>query len=136
MTDKTEKRMVAFVRTIADRCTRCLRRREENCRLCISRWANEIMSDWERDIAAGSHSQYDYSLSARMMMIIDRLQEAKCPLLASEIDISKYCSKQLKQWTLKRMIRLGYIGRMCDLDDKPPYRYYLTKKPFPVSKRD
>lgn len=130
MTEATEKRAVAFIRTIGNRCTACLRRSAENCRNCISAWANEILHDIENE----KKPEIDYSLSARMMMIVDALDKADAPLLASEIDMRKYCTKQLKRWTLLKMMRMGYITRTpCAKDAGRFYRYELNRdKPFPA----
>ena len=129
---ETERRAVAFIRTIGNRCTTCLRRSAENCRGCISAWANSIL----RDIENETKPEIDYSLSARMMMIIDALGKADAPLLSSEIDMKQCCTKQLKRWTLLKMMRMGYIVRTrprvgCS---RRFYRYALNRdKRFPVS---
>ena len=119
MTEATEKRAIAFIRTIGNRCTSCLRRSEERCRNCISSWANEILHDYEIE----SVPQPDYSLSARMMMIMDCLGKAGRPLLSSEIDMKQYCTKQLKRWTLMRLIRAGKVRRV---KRNGAYRYSLV----------
>jgi len=130
MTEAVEKRAIAFIRTIGNRCTSCLRRNEENCRRCISSWANEILHDYENE----SVPQPDYSLSARMMMIADALDKAGRPLLSSEIDLKKLCTKQLKRWTLQKMIRLGFVRRTKTCSTAHLYRYSLNRnKPFPAS---
>lgn len=130
MTEAVEKRAIAFIRTIGNRCTSCLRRNEENCRRCILRWANEILHDYENE----SVPQPDYSLSARMMMIVDILDKAGRPLLSSEIDLKKLCTKQLKRWTLQKMIRLGFVRRTKTCCTAHLYRYSLNRsKPFPAS---
>lgn len=130
MTEAVEKRAIAFIRTIGNRCTTCLRRSAENCRNCISAWANEILHDYENE----SVSQPDYSLSARMMMIADALDKAGRPLLSSEIDLKNLCTKQLKQWTLQKMIRLGFVRRSKTCCTAHLYRYSLNRtKPFPAS---
>ena len=130
MTAAVEKRAIAFIRTIGNRCTSCLRRNEENCRRCISSWANEILHDYESE----SVPQPDYSLSARMMMIADALDKAGRPLLSSEIDLKQYCTKQLKRWTLQKMIRLGFVRRTKTCGTAHLYRYSLNRnKPFPAS---
>ena len=130
MTPSIERRAIAFIRTIANRCERCLRRSEEKCRGCVSSWANSIMSDYERDTAHG-HPAHDYSLAARKFRIIDILQKAGRPLLASEIDLSGLCSRGLKQWTLRRMTRSGQIVRVLNEapdDERHIYLYALPRK--------
>lgn len=128
MTEAVEKRAIAFIRTIGNRCTGCLRRAEEHCRNCISRWANSILHDIDEEKPA----QIDYSLTARMMMIIDCLTKADRPLLSGEIDLKSRCSKQLKRWTLLKMVKIGYVKR-----SRPGsggfYRYTVNKnKRFPA----
>lgn len=132
MTEAVEKRAIAFIRTIGNRCTSCLHRSEERCRSCISSWANEILHDYENE----SVPQPDYSLSARMIMIADALDKAGRPLLSSEIDLKKLCTKQLKRWTLQKMIRFGFVRRTKGHSGKFShlYRYSLNRsKPFPAS---
>lgn len=115
----------------------CLRRSKENCNGCISSWANSILRDYDADSAP----RVDYSMSARMMMVIDCLQKADTPLCSSAIDLKSYCTKQLKRWTLMKMIGLGYIRRRmrrAALGTGKTRRYYvyeLTNKPFPASVR-
>ncbi len=129
MTEAVEKRAIAFIRTIGNRCTSCLRRDEESCRNCVSSWANSIL----RDIENETKPEIDYSLQARMMMIVDRLDKADTPLLSSEIDLKQYCTKQLKRWTLQKMIRLGFVHRTKTCCTSHLYRYSLNRsKPFPA----
>lgn len=128
MTKETEKRVIAFVRVIANRCCTCLYRREENCSRCDSRTATNIIRDIELDVAVPPK---DYSLFARMKLILDGLKRAKRPLLSSEIGLDGICSNQLKQWTLKRLIRLGVVGRRRAFKTRTGYqvyRYFLTTK--------
>lgn len=136
MTALTEKKAIGFINTIAERCTRCLRRNENSCRNCISSWANEIMKAYHDDQRAEGNKSLDYSLSARMLMIADQLTDAKRPLLASEIDLSKYCTRQLKRWTLKRMVDDGILGRSIarKRSSQARYAYYLkNRKALPAA---
>ena len=119
MTEATEKRAVAFIRTIGNRCTTCLRRSAENCRDCVSAWANSILRDIEND----TKPEIDYSLQARMMMIVDCIGKAGRPLLSSEIDMKQYCTKQLKRWTLMRLVKAGKVKRA---KRNGKYRYSLV----------
>ena len=143
MTPEIEKRAIAFIRTIGNRCAGCVHRDEDNCRRCISRWANEILSDYERDMAASPDARsHDYSLAARMVRITDCLIKAKRPLLASDIDTRDICSKQLKSWTLKLMLDQGRIRREIEKPKfgragaSPRYRYFLpTDKPHQENNR-
>lgn len=124
MNPETEKRAVAFIRTVGNRCMACLRRSEENCRDCLSRWANSIL----RDIDNEAKPEIDYSLVTRMMKIESALKNASRPLLSSEIDLKDSCTKQLKRWTLMRMVRSGVICRASDPDRPTTYRYFIPKR--------
>lgn len=127
MENSVERRAIAFVRTVASRCESCLHRSDERCRNCLARWANEIMRDHEN--SSGSRC-IDYSLAARKLKILDILKTAGRPLSAMEIDLSGLCSRGLKQWTLRRMERLGQIVRIpCDEpgDLRIHFRYTLPR---------
>ena len=136
MTQEIENRVVAFVRVIANRCCTCLYRREENCSRCDSRTATRLIRDIELDVAV---PQKDYSLFARMKIIVDCLKRANRPLLSSQIVLDGICSNQLKQWTLKRLIRLGVVGRRRAFKTRTGYqvyRYFLTTKETKDERRD
>lgn len=129
MSPENEKRALAFIRTIANRCMSCLVRSEENCSPCTSRWANSILRDIENE--SPQSREIDYSLAARMLRIRMILERAQKPLLSSEIQLDGLCYTQLKQWTLKRMMRLGVIGRRLDQktnNNYRTYRYYIIPK--------
>lgn len=114
MTELTEKRTMAFVGAIAGRCHSCLRCSPENCRNCLSQWAKEIMADYnaeEKQSKKHLPPEPDYSLSARMMLILDALENSEDPLPSDRIDLKDLCTPQLKQWTLKHMRERGIIGR-------------------------
>ena len=133
MTERMEKKAIGFINTIANRCQSCLRRNAENCRNCISSWANEIMADYHQEQRNAITSEIDYSLTARMMMIIDAIEKSGRQLLASEIELSDYCTKQLKYWTLTRMLNDGILGRSRSRGDGSRYRYFIrNKKAFHV----
>lgn len=127
MTQSTERRAIAFIRTVASRCNRCLRRSEDNCRNCVSKWANEIMRDIESETRP---SAPDYSLAARKKRIVEILRTAGHPLFAHEIDLSGVCSRWLKQWTFRRMVHLGQLVRLpCQSpgDRRIRFRYALPR---------
>lgn len=133
MNSKLERRAIAFIRTIANRCTSCLHRTPEHCRGCVSQWANEIMSDYERGASCVKPAE-DYSLAARKLKILDILQQAGRPLLSSEIDISAVCSKTLKEWTLRRMLESRQICRAPHSnphDRRHLYLYSIPQTPTP-----
>jgi len=128
MTPEIEQRVVAFVRVIANRCYSCLHRREENCAHCDSRTATRLLRDIEADIAVPPK---DYSLFTRMSLIAESLKHAGKPVFSSEIDLDGICSNQLKQWTLKRMMRIGVIGRRLAFRTNSGYcvyRYFLKQE--------
>ena len=125
MNADTEKRAIAFINTIADRCSRCLRRSQETCPNCESAWAQSIMAD----LSVAHVKAPDYSLAARMKLVRNQLESAGRPLLASEIDLKGLCTHQLKLWTLKRMVRMGILRRKVAVRKQNSayrrYRYYL-----------
>lgn len=126
MTPEVESRVIAFVRVVADRCHGCFRRREENCARCDSRTATRLLEDVERDVAIPPK---DYSLFARMQLIAEALGRAGKPLLSSEIDVRGLCTKQLKRWTLLRMMRIGVVGRVpAQENGRCAYRYFLKNQ--------
>ncbi len=125
MTPELERRAISFIRTIANRCERCLRRTPENCRNCPSAWANEIMADYEND---GRPPAVDYTLAARELRILEALRTSGRPLSATEIDLSDICSRALKHWTLCRMVRTGRLVRQKISDHegrKGRYLYFI-----------
>lgn len=128
MTREIENRVVAFVRMIANRCKDCLRRIEENCRECDSFIAGRLIKDIEADIAV---PPTDYSLFSRMARIAEILGRINKPIFSSEIDLGVTCSNQLKQWTLKRMMRIGIVGRCLAFKTRSGYcvyRYFLKQE--------
>lgn len=81
-----------------------------------------------RDIENEKAPEIDYSLSARMMMILDCLDKADGPLLSSEIDMKQYCTKQLKRWTLIKLMHMGRIRRIRVRDGaRRRYKYELNQ---------
>lgn len=113
MNPQNERRALAFIRTVANRCERCLHRSEERCRNCLAHWANSIL----RDIEAESNT-IDYSLGARMLRILSVLDESDRPLKSSEINLTGLCSRQLKRWTLRKMLTRGMVTREATTDAK------------------
>ena len=135
MTPEIESRVIAFMRVIANRCYSCLHRREENCAHCDSRTATRLLRDIEVDIAVPSK---DYSLFTRMQRIAEILGRSAKPLLSSDIDLDGTCSNQLKQWTLKRMMRIGVIGRRLAFRTRSGYcvyRYFLKQEKTKETKK-
>ena len=123
MTQEIERRVFAFVNTVANRCTTCFRRAEENCRNCLSMWANSVLTDIEacRD---GKPQGIDYSYGERCRKILMILTRERRELQSKEIDLSGTCSPQLKQWTLNRLVRRGLIGRRLVYRTRSGYCVY------------
>lgn len=114
MKEDVARRALAFVNTVAGRCSSCLKRNGENCGRCLAAWANEIMGDYEKGFsAAATGGEIDYSLAARMACIVSAIDKAGRPLRSREIDLDGICSWQLKWWTLRRMVRTGMLVREC-----------------------
>lgn len=122
MNADTEKRFVAFVRTIANDCTICLRRNDENCRTCRAAWANDLMKQFESE-----NQTIDYSVAARCVRIIGILKSCDGPIPASMIRIDENCSRKMKNWLLTKMVRIGMIGRVRD-GYLNRYEYFVKKE--------
>lgn len=121
MNEHLERRVVAFIRALAMRCRECLRRYPENCERCDLRPVRHLLREIEADRAI---PQKDYSLYTRMALIAELLKHSRKPLLSSEIRLDGLCSNQLKQWTLKRMERMGIVGRELAFTASTGYRVY------------
>lgn len=130
MTDFTEKRIMAFLRTFADRCSLCLRRDPANCYDCPANTAKNIIAAYEQEAKSDAQAEVDYSLSAREKMIIEALTKADKPLTAHQIDLHDLCTAQLKYWTLKRMMRYNLIARIKVRDrfNRVHWGYLLNNK--------
>jgi len=120
-----EQRLVAFVRIIADRCYGCPWRGGTRCQRCDSLRATLLLRDYESSSAPPS--PVDYSLATRVRRITEALSSAGRPLTSREIDLRGTCSAQLKQWTLKRLQRLGVLRRSPAGGGL--YLYALSTKP-------
>lgn len=127
MHQNTERRVIAFVNSVANRCTKCLHRNEENCRGCLSLWANSILTDIEAD-RDGLSKHIDYSIGARTSKIIMILTRAKHALLSRDIDLGGICSFQLKLWTLKKLCKRGILGRRIATSKNGRHTYYYFLK--------
>lgn len=126
MNESMEKRVVGFLATLSERCCRCGRRVDENCRRCAAGWANELLADYRRDRGSGA----DCSLAVRETMIVDALARAYRPLRSADIALGGICTPQLKRWTLLRMVRRGIVRRRAvrAKDGRSVYFYCLTRK--------
>lgn len=125
----TEQRVLAFVTKIANICSTCLRRSDENCYHCQSCWANSILADIKADIRGGTQTM-DYSLYTRMEKILSIIEKSGKPILSKDINLEGLCSFQLKLWTLKHMVKIGLLTRKVAFrrGNRKFYRYYTTTK--------
>lgn len=118
-------RVIAFLNLFDNDCRQCLRRSSYTCSSCRATTARSILLQIRAErMRNGDDSEVDYSLYARIAVILKRLSVADRPLRSVEIDLSNV-SPQLKAWTLLRMIRRGTIGRRRSGNY---YVYFLTKK--------
>lgn len=127
--ETTEKRVVAFINSIANDCRGCMKRSVSNCEHCRGITANSIMVDISADEKA-QKSGFDLSSKYRGERVKAILKSAGKPLLAKEIDISDLCSYQLKHWTLKTLISCGEVGRRIAhrYGKKNVFCYFLKKQ--------
>ena len=123
MSQSTIDRAVAFIRAMATQCYTCFRRSEENCSNCFCRQASFLIREIELD---QRNAPIDYSLYARMNFIREALKDGEKS--SRDIDTRNLCSKQLKRWTLKKMLHLGIITRrsVSNGDGGTYYIYSLT----------
>ena len=127
LSEHTEQRVIAFVRSVANECTTCLRRHTGNCAHCRAMWANSLMKEINLELH-GKAKEIDYSLAARMAKIMLALKTAGRPLMSKEIDLEGTCSFQLKLWTLKHMMKRNIIGRsIARRSSGKTYYYYFLK---------
>ncbi len=132
MTGEMQKRVVAFVRTIANECSNCLRSGSAFCNDCVAKRAKILLMEVSHDETP--KPEIDYSYYARTREIKNILANAGKPLLAKEIDLKQTCSPQLKFWTLNQMVYDGILGRKFAFRSKSQNRkkvfffYYLKHK--------
>lgn len=105
MSEQTQKRSIAFIRTVAGKCAEC-NRHGSQCDNCISVWAKSIYIDITADM--GREERPDLSFGARSRAIISALESAGHPLFSDEIHID--CTSQLKWWTLRTLVKRGTLG--------------------------
>ena len=108
--DELERDIRAFLRSLADECKNCLRRSQGYCDTCYARRAERILERMARPLAV-ENSALRCDIVARMARIAAILKRAERPLLSVEIDMRDYCSRSLKEFTLREMIRHGKIVR-------------------------
>lgn len=113
MTPELYTQIRAFIRTIANTCTTCMRRNLGYCTDCSARMAKVLGERMDAGMPKTTNL-VDTSLAHRMDVIVAQLKKAKCPLRAVDIDTSDYCSKELKHWTLNKLVAQGIIR--CEKD--------------------
>lgn len=127
LSEHTEQRVIAFVRSVANECTTCLRRHTGNCAHCRAMWANSLMKEINLELH-GKAKEIDYSLAARIGKIMLVLKTKGRPMMSREINLEGTCSFQLKLWTLKHMVKKGIIGRrVARRSNNKNYYFYFLK---------
>jgi len=109
VTIEMQRRVVAFVRTIANECSSCLRNGSQYCNDCVAKRANLLLKDIPFDESPAP--VIDYSFYARVDEIKRILSSSGRPMQAREINLRQTCSPQLKFWTLNQMVHNGILGR-------------------------
>ena len=124
MNERNRQLTIAFIRSVANNCTTCYHR-GQNCDGCFSLRAKRLLLDIEAD--ERPKDRIDYSIAFRMARIEKILKDAGRPLPSSRIDTRDICSKQLKHWTLRHLIKIRRIYRTRD-PELGCYVYYTNKK--------
>ena len=108
-----ERDCVAYMRTLAGRCSFCLR--TYNCPNCDSATAKALLK--RKDEIGMRHTMLidkpkdPYSLKARYREILTILRKAGKPLRARDIVLRTTRSRNVKWWTLNRMVSKGWIWK-------------------------
>ena len=124
MTEELYTQIRAFLRAVAGNCSNCMRRNMGYCYECNSRMAKVLGERMDSRLPAVP--QVDVSIRHRTEIILAQLRKARCPLRAVDIDTSDYCSKELKHWTLNKLISQGLIKSVKDGYFR---KYSLVDKP-------
>ena len=116
-------RVYSYLRGIANICKNCLRKSPGTCEQCNARQAewlcDRLMQDNGGEAPAEKHSVIE-----RAACVMEQLRAAKTSL--SSLDIRLNCSKELKSWTFKWMIRRNMIARTKCYDGT--YVYSIVEK--------
>ncbi len=110
MDEELERDIRAFLQILANECKTCLRRNQGYCDTCYSRRAQNIIDRMARP-RAFDNPAIRCDIVSRMARIAAILKRANRPLWAVEIDMKEFCSRSLKEFTLREMIRHGKITR-------------------------
>ena len=108
--EELERDIRAFLRSLADECKNCLRRSQGYCDTCYARRAERILERMARPLAV-ENSALRCDIVARMARIAAIMKRTNRPMMSEEIDMRDFCSRSLKEWTFREMIRLGKISR-------------------------
>lgn len=108
-----ERDCVAYLRSLQNHCTECLRR--YNCPVCEITTAKALLK--RKDEIGMRHTMLidkpkdPNSLKARYREILTILRKAGKPLRARDIQLRTTRSRNVKWWTLNRMVNKGIIWK-------------------------
>ncbi len=108
-----ERDCVAYMRTLANHCSGCLR--TYNCPNCDIATAKALLK--RKDEIGMRHTMLIdkprdlFSLKARYREIVGILRKAGKPLRARDIILRTTRSRGVKWWTLNRMVSKGWIWK-------------------------
>lgn len=108
-----ERDCIAYLTHIADYCTTCMRR--GNCQNCEVPRAKGLL-ERKRQIGIQHKMLIDkqkdpYSLKSRYREIVSILKKAGKPLRTRDIILRTTISRNVKWWTLNRMVSRGLIRK-------------------------
>ena len=109
MTEANIRHTLGFLKSLVGQCANCMHRHD--CDNCFVKTAKFILHSIEADANAAVFGSPDYTIAYRMAKIEDILRAAGRPLMSSQIDTRDICSKQLKYWTLNKLMRMRRISR-------------------------
>lgn len=110
MDEELKRDIRAFLNSLAGECSNCLRMNQGYCDNCYARRAKRILERMSVQKPTDNPAPL-CDIVSRMARIATVLKRAGRPLLAVEIDMADTCSRSLKEFTLREMIRLGKITR-------------------------
>ena len=127
-----ERDCVSYMRTLADHCRGCLR--TYNCPNCDIATAKALLK--RKDEIGMQHTilidkpKDPYSLKARYREILTILRKAGKPLRARDIVLRTTRSRNVKWWTLNRMVSNGLIWktRIKNFYGRYEAAYYTKRK--------
>lgn len=126
MNDDLKQDVRAFLTSLADECKICLRRGSSACGYCHAPGARRILRRMDMPPPAGD-TDLRCDIISRMARIAAILTHARRPLLSAEIDMKHFCSRSLKEFTLREMVRIGKVVRRR-IRGSDKYRYSLSHK--------